>query len=150
MPEDAYLKEMTSAVIQFKKALLQLEEQKFALDQHSIVAITDVRGTITYANDKFSQISGYTKEELIGKNHRILNSGQHDMSFWRDMYKVVANGDVWQNTVCNRSKQGELYWVDTTIVPFKGDDGKPFSYISIRTDVTAKRQAEIERIRAIE
>jgi signal transduction histidine kinase len=72
------------------------------------------------------------------------------MSFWRDMYKVVANGDVWQNTVCNRSKQGELYWVDTTIVPFKGEDGKPFSYISIRTDVTAKRQAEIERLRAIE
>jgi diguanylate cyclase (GGDEF)-like protein/PAS domain S-box-containing protein len=125
-----------------KQSLEELKSQKFALDKHAIVAVTNVQGRITYANEKFCEISGYTQEELIGQDHAILNSGHHPKGFFKEMYRTIASGKAWHDEVCNRAKDGRLYWVDTTIAPFMGDDGKPQSYISIRTDITQRMAAE--------
>ncbi|MCL4432675.1 MAG: PAS domain S-box protein, partial [Epsilonproteobacteria bacterium] len=122
-----------------EKTLDELKEQKYALDAHAIVAITDVEGTITFTNTKFEEISGYKSDELIGKNHRMLNSGLHKIEFWEEMYDTVSHGKIWHSEVCNRAKNGSYYWVDTTIVPFMGEDGKPVSYIAIRTDITERK-----------
>jgi diguanylate cyclase (GGDEF)-like protein/PAS domain S-box-containing protein len=127
---------------QLKRSLEELKYQKHALDKHAIVAITDIQGRITYANQKFCEISGYSLDELIGKDHAILNSGYHPKGFWKAMYRSVSRGNAWHDEVCNRAKDGHLYWVDTTIAPFIGDNGKPESYISIRTDITQGKLAE--------
>ncbi len=128
---------------QLSQALDELAEQKFALDQHAIVAITDVEGTITYVNDRFCKLSGYSKDELIGQNHRLLNSGDKDKADWKEMYRTLSSGQVWSDVVRNRAKDGHFYWVDTTIVPFMGKDNKPRSYIAIRTDITERKQSEL-------
>ena len=131
-----------------KKGETALDEQKHALDAHSIVAITDIKGTITYVNDKFVAISGYSREELIGKNHRIFNSGNQPKEYWRAMFKTICNGEVWHDEVKNLKKDATPYWLDTTIVPFMDEKKKPKSYITIRTDITDKKKDEAELIKA--
>jgi len=126
----------------WKSALTELKYQKFALDKHAHVVVTDTQGRIQYANAKFCEISGYAQDELIGQNHSIMNSGHHPKGFFKEMYRTIAKGETWHNEICNRTKDGQLYWMDTTIVPFMNDNGKPESYISIRTDITQRKAVD--------
>lgn len=128
--------------IEIHQALHALKEQKLALDAHAIVSITDVKGSITFVNQKFINISGYNKGELLGKNLRLLSSEQHDREFWQEMYYVITHKGIWHNEVCNRAKDGHLYWVETTILPFLNEKGEAESYISISTDITDRKIKE--------
>lgn len=128
---------------------LELVNQRFAMDQHAIVSVTDTEGLILYVNDKFCQISGFSRDELLGQNHRLIKSGEHDQAFYQDLWDTIGTGQVWRGEVCNRSKHGDLYWEDATIVPFVDKTGHPYQYIAIRTEVT-ERKRMAERIAASE
>ena len=120
----------------------ELADQKFAVDQHAIVAVTDIHGTITYVNDRFCDVSGYSREELLGQNHRMMRSDQHSPDFFEAMYCTIAKGKVWRGEVKNRAKNGSFFWLDSTIVPFVGGDGQPWQYVAIRADITELKEAE--------
>jgi len=120
----------------------QLENHKYAIDQSSIVATTDLKGIITYVNDKFCEVSGYTREELIGADHSIINSKYHPPTFFGELWNTIKAGNVWRGDIRNKTKLGQFYWVSTTIVPFRGHDGEIFQFLAIRHEITDLKEAQ--------
>jgi len=127
-----------------KKTIRELSQKKKTVDHHAIVSIADRQGNITYVNDKFCEISGYSREELMGKNHRILKSNVHSADFYKNLWGTISSGNVWQGKICNLAKDGEHYWVESTINPFLDEKGKPYQYVSVRTDITHLLEEKIK------
>lgn len=134
---------------QLQKTIQELSAFKHALDESAIVAITDQKGIIRHVNDNFCEISKFSRQDLLGQDHRLINSGHHDKSFIRDLWTTIAKGKIWKGELKNKAKDSSYYWVDTTIVPFLNDEDKPYQYVAIRSDITQRKQEE-EHLRLLE
>ena len=147
-----YARRIESAIRRLHKENVQTKQRltafRNAVDAAGIVAITDWRGAIIEANENFCAISGYSRDELLGQDHRILNSGHHPRGFFKAMYATLGRGETWRGEICNRAKNGSHYWVDTTIVPTRDESGSPEGYLALRIDVTARKRAidQLERL----
>lgn len=142
------ISQLTEARKTLQRTNSELIQQKDTLDHHAIVSIADKKGNITYVNDKFCEVSGYSREELLGKNHRVLKSDIHPDEFYQDLWNTIKHGNVWHGELCNQRKDGQYYWVESTISPFLNSKGKPYQYVSIRTDITHLLKAKIEAEKA--
>ncbi len=140
--QDIHDKKM--AQLELEKSLRELQDYKFSLDQSAIIAFTDARGIITDVNENFCEISGYSKEELVGNTHRLIGSQHHQAAFFKDLWRTIASGKVWRGEIKNKAKNGNYYWVDTTIVPFLNKEAKPEQYLAIRFDITDRKKAETD------
>ncbi|WP_218163481.1 response regulator [Marinospirillum alkaliphilum] len=140
----ARARQLTDAQARLQKTLYEREREHLALNQHAIVSIADRAGNITYVNDLFCDVSGYKRGELLGQNHRLLKSGQHPESLYKELWATISSGQVWFGEICNRRKDGSFYWVESTITPFMDAEGKPYQYVSIRTDITHVKAVQEE------